>query len=172
MDIEKQVQENLKTIDAVDKLPSVTLDIRCVFDIGSQTIGPGGLNGRYLRQCKNAVLSGVQGSQLCRTHVKRVVKIDTIKNITHHALRTNRQIRLSRKDPILTDPAKLLLSINDWNAIKFKRCDPKLDKSQYLDKTATYGLEDSMCLAPPIWDEELWKKAMKKIEVQLKTKRP
>lgn len=115
VDAEKQIQENIETIAKIEALPSSTLDIRCTFDVGAQLIGPGGPNGRYIRQCKNASLAGIQGSQLCRVHAKKAMNLDIVKVSANTRLKKGQQVRLSAKGLNLIDPKKIRISIAEYN---------------------------------------------------------
>lgn len=68
----KEAQQSLAMVDKLAAMSAIGSEQRCTWDVAAGAIGPGGTNGRYKRQCRNAALIGAQ-PPLCRIHSRKIL---------------------------------------------------------------------------------------------------
>lgn len=116
-------------------------DVRCQWDIGANTIGPGGPVGKYIRQCKK-IGTTKSPAGLCIMHErKRYMMLARAKTTASMAL-SKRGVRRTATDSGIVDPRSVLATLKQWNEHKAS----SIETCTAFNKTdAVYTLADAMC---------------------------
>jgi len=65
-------QQTMGLIDQLQGMTSTDSQVRCIWDVGARQAGPGGVNGKFKRQCRMAALVGMQ-PPFCRIHAEKAI---------------------------------------------------------------------------------------------------
>lgn len=115
-------------------------DVQCRWDIGANTIGPGGPVGKYLRQCKK-IGTTESPAGLCIMHErKRHMMLARAKTTASMAL-SKKGVRRTATDSGIVDPRSVLATPKQW---KEHHSTTETCKA-FQNTDAVYTMADAMC---------------------------
>jgi hypothetical protein len=88
--IAAEVKELDKVSKELDRLSSAGSDVRCMWDIVGEMVGPSLEGNRYARQCKMPALVGLNLS-LCRVHALKKIKLMKLQKRSDYLVKTGEQ---------------------------------------------------------------------------------
>lgn len=125
-DLKLKLQQVMNTIDELDEGSWKKMeDADCMYDIGAGTIGPGGINGTWIRPCKNDAIEGVQ-PQLCRVHAKKYLIKLLVECQAELKRLLNEPLHITAKIADVYDPTRMAITSFEYEEylknIKENKC--------------------------------------------------
>lgn len=144
-DANKGIEEDLVKIQELSYKSSAGSFVPCMWDVGAGTMGPGGRNGAYARQCKKYALID-SDKQLCAIHARKFYIGDARSKQSQVLLRKGTGLRRTAARRGVFRPADALAT-----AEYFKSFNPAKDSCTYVAAAAdavngVYDLEQAMCI--------------------------
>ena len=119
--LEKEATDALQSIARLNDVPrGAVLDMPCAYDVGAGQVGPGGLNGSYVRQCPNKVMQGISAA-LCRSHAKKVLLGTVATNAMQIKMLKGEKPTASARLGIV-DPHQIMLNVYEMAKGKGEKC--------------------------------------------------
>lgn len=145
--LEKQIHEILQMITKLDSQKGAISGSYCTYDVGARAVGPHGINGMYVRQCKNAAIEGTT-PLLCHSHAR--------KGLLRLIVMAQSALMRYRKQPIRTtsgaediyDPRTILITGAEVDALRASvgsACTATVISS--IQDGGVFGRSDAICKA-------------------------
>lgn len=137
-------QKTFGLIDRLQGMSSADSQVRCVWDVAARQAGPGGVGGRYKRQCRMPALLGVQ-PPFCRMHAeKAIMGIVRVNNAKDYVSKKKPLARMARNNGAI-DPNSIHLSISELEEMIKAKSIP--DVCEMPEGGGVYDIGAAVCLA-------------------------
>lgn len=135
------IAEDLMKIQEVAYKSSRGSNVPCMWDVGADTMGPGGANGTYIRQCKKMALID-SDKQLCNIHSRKFYLNSARSKVSAAQLKDGKPLRHTAAKRGVFKPREALATVEYWKTAKSATC-PVMDKTTAAQ--GVYTLEQAVC---------------------------
>lgn len=136
------IEEDLVKIQELSYKTSAGSFVPCMWDVGAGTMGPGGRNGMYARQCKKyALIDSDKG--LCAIHARKFYIGDARKKQSSILLAKGTALRRTAARRGVFRPADALSTIKYYRDYTVNSCPSMISGSDFSN--GVYDLDQAMC---------------------------
>lgn len=143
----EQISGDMTKIQQLNYKTSAGSDVPCTWDIGSGSMGPGGIDGAYIRQCrKYAIING--DVPLCPIHAKKYYIDDARKQAAASSITSGKKLRLTAMKRGVFKPTDALVTagyFKQYKSTKASGCAIDGD-NRNTARSGVYDLDQAMCL--------------------------
>lgn len=145
VDYAKGIEEDLVKIQQLGYKTSAGSYIPCMWDVGAGTMGPGGANGAYIRQCKKYALLD-SDKQLCSTHARKFYVEDAREKTALSMFKKGQPLRRTAAKQGVFRPEDALVTADYYKSFNNASCPANLGTPA---QRGVYSIEQAMCLVKP-----------------------
>ena len=149
-ELKKGVEEDLVKLQQLNYKTSAGSYIPCIWDVGAGTVGPGGQNGMYARQCRKFALIDNE-KQLCSIHARKFYIEDARSKTASSMLQEKKVLRRTAAKQGIFRPYDGLVTAEQFK--KFKAGIATNASCVNMDKKTAkdgvYTIEQAMCAIRP-----------------------
>jgi hypothetical protein len=144
--LDTKIYEILGLIAKLDANQGITVDANCVYDIGAQKGGPGGVGGQYLQQCRNFAIDG-SNPPMCTQHVRKSLLNLLVEAQTKKMQEEGTPVRTTVRNVGVYDPRSVLVTLQEYDDYvkNATTCTPAVPGQGV--EGAIFGRADAICKA-------------------------